>query len=213
MIDRLGLYQGALRILKQRKLASLTENVESRRLLDDAWDAEEVGGCLEAGQWLFATRSIAIDNAPSITPSFGYRYGFNKPTDWVRTMALCSDEFFNVPLNEMVDEAGYWYSNLTRMYVKYVSNDNAYGFNFALWPQTFQQFVMAALAQTVGPRLVQGSVDMEEVNKTYERALRDAMAKDAMNGPTAFPPTGQWAASRYGGLSGRRGSRWNGSPY
>ncbi len=208
--DKLQLYNGALRIIKQRRLASLTENVEPRYLLDDVWDNGAVQFCLEEGQWNFAMRTVAIDYAPAIEPGFGYRYAYTKPSDWVRTAALCSDEYFNIPLNEMSDEAGYWYSNIIKMYVKFVSNDPSYGFNFALWPQTFQQFVQAYLAQQIAPRLVQSASDKEDVDKTYSKALSDALAKDAMNGPTTFPPTGSWVASRVGAADSRK-SRWNGS--
>lgn len=208
-ITKLGLFNDALRLCKERKLASLTENREPRRLLDDAYgDGSTVGSvrrCLELGQWTFAMRGAMVDYTPSIEPSFGYRYAFTQPEDMVNVAAVCSDEFFNSPLTQYVDERGYWYADLQTIYVKYVSNHASYGADLSLWPQTFGDLVSADLAREIVGGLTNG--DPDDVEKKYAKRLKTALSKDAMRKPTAFPPTGSWVSARLGGGVRDRGSR------
>src|SRR3989304_2928798 len=104
MASRLSLYNQALtEHLEERRLVSLTENREARRVMDDVWDGPTIKGCLSAGLWNFAIRSAMYAASPSIEPDFGYRYAFDKPTDWVRTAAVASDEYFKEPLTEFND--------------------------------------------------------------------------------------------------------------
>jgi len=211
MTTQLSLYNGALRLCKERKLASLSENREPRRLLDDAWGAGATGGavkaCLQAGQWTFATRTSQADATPSVEPSFGYRYAFNQPEDMVRVTGVAMDQYFTEPLLQYTDERGYWYCDLPTIYVRYVSNDTSYGGDMSLWPESFVKVVEAYLAREVGPNLMQGSRVFEELNAVYEKFLKEAKSVDAMNSPTKFAPAGSWVRARSGNPNR---SRWNG---
>lgn len=208
--SRLALYNGALRILKERKLASLTEAREPRRLLDDAWgDGSTTGAvrlCLETGQWTFATRTVQIDYSPSVTPSFGYPYAFDQPADLVRTVGVFSDAECTAPLLQYVDERRYWYANLQTLYIKYVSNHAAYGADLSLWPENFAKLVEARLALEIAGNLTQGDDKIALADRAWKIAKREARSFDAMNKPTAFAPEGGWNASRRGNS---RQSLWN----
>ncbi len=207
---KLGLYNGALRILKERKLASLSENREPRRLLDDAYGDGSTYGvvryCLEMGQWTFAMRTVRIDYSPSIEPDFGYRYAFDHPADFVRVAAVCQDEFFNTPLLEYADERHYWYASLQAIFVKYVSNHSSYGADLSLWPESFSKIVEARLAFEIAGSLTQGDDKVRLASAFWKEAKRDAKSIDAMNKPTAFPPVGSWVSSRHGRS---HSSQWN----
>ena len=72
MTDRLSIYNDALLLCGERGLASLTENTEPRRLLDQVWNNEGVIKCLELGQWHFAMRGVQVDYDPDLEPSYGY---------------------------------------------------------------------------------------------------------------------------------------------
>ncbi len=135
--DKLKIYNGALAIIGERQLASLTEERESRRQLDLIYDDGGILGCLEAGQWYFAMRSQKITYDPSITPDWGYKFVFDVPSDHIRTCGLCQDEFFSVPLLEYKEEANFWYANLQTIYVRFVSSDTNYGLDMSLWPASF----------------------------------------------------------------------------
>ena len=54
------------------------------------------------------------------------------------------------------------------------------------------------------------SVESELQTAIVARLKADALAKDAMNGPTTWPPMGSWAGARIGRSDSRK-SRWNGS--
>lgn len=47
MASKLTVYNGALLVLGERKLASLSESTPSRRKLDTVWDDDGVKHCLE----------------------------------------------------------------------------------------------------------------------------------------------------------------------
>lgn len=203
------LYNDALTICGEKILSSVSEAREARYVLDQAWDAGAVDYCLEAGQWNFAMRSIMLAYSPSVEPDFGYRRAFDKPTDWIRTCGLCSDEFFKEPLLNYTDEAGFWFAELDTIYVRYVSNDDAYGNSFSLWPKTFAKYVASFLASEIVTKLSQDETKWAKVEKQMHKRLVDAKSKDAMNGATSFPPRGSWTRSRLGRGRGDRGNRGN----
>lgn len=196
MATQLSLYNEALRLCGERKLASLSEDREPRRLLDGVWDAGAIKFCLEEGQWNFAMRSSKLAYSSSIEPSFGLRYAFVKPDDFVHISALTSDEYFNSPLLQYTEEAGFWFADIDEIYIKYVSNDDAYGNDLSLWPESFTRYVSAYMASEIVERLTQSEAQLEKVLKAYDKRLIKARSKDAMAGPTQFLPTGSWVRAR-----------------
>lgn len=199
MATKLSIYNAALtKHLGERKLASLSESREPRRVLDDIWDDDFVGACLELGQWNFASRTAEIDYSDSVTPPFGYIHAFEKPDDWRRTIALSSDPYFNEPLIRVTDEANYWFSDADILYVKYVSDDAEYGNDLSLWPATFTHWTEAHLANLACERITQSSTKQEKLEARDRKLLRKAQGIDAMNDPVTFPPQGAWVGSRFG---------------
>lgn len=193
---RLSTYNDALLIAGERSLASLTEEREPRRVLDQIWNNDGVLACLEEGQWFFAMRTVQIDYDPDMAPPFGFNRAFSKPDDWVMTSAMCSDEFFRVPLTRYSDEAGYLYADIDTLYFKYVSSDPDYGQNLALWPRSFADFVAAHFASKL---IIKISNDVDRLNKVLairQKTLDQAKNKSAMAQPTAFPAQGSWSKSR-----------------
>lgn len=213
--SRLKLYNDALIICGERTLNSstgLTENREPRYLLDHVWDNDGVKHCLEAAQWKFAMRTIRIDYDPSIEPEFGYRRAFEKPSDWCLTSALCSDESFNAPLLQYFDEAGYWYADLDELYVRYVSDDSAYGGDLSRWTARFANYAATYFASRIILKLTSDENKQDRIlnprNGRLAVALREAKSVDAMSDPTKFPPPGGWTKARLGGRNrGDRGNR------
>ena len=119
MTTALTLYNGALRELGERKLASLSENTEPRRVLDDVY-AAGLKYCLEKGHWKFAQRASKLSYTPSYTAPFGYSRQFVKPSDLVKVSKVCQDEYFNTPLLQYSDEGGFWFADLDDIYISYV---------------------------------------------------------------------------------------------
>jgi hypothetical protein len=214
-MDQLGLYNGALRILRERKLASLTENREPRRLLDEVWGAGPTGSgavkyCLQMGQWTFATRTVRADYSPSVEPDFGLRYAFDQPEDMVRICGLWSDEFTTQPLLNYKDERHFWYADLPTIYASYVSNHASYGADLSLWPETFGKLVEAYLAVEIAGNLTQGTDLVVLADRAWKKAKIDAQSLDAMNKATQFMPDGRWTLARRGWGS-RNNSLWDGT--
>lgn len=209
---KLGIFNDALQILGERALASISENVSSRRDLDSAWDKGAVtdGGpiyCLEQGYWNFGSRASALSYSPSVEPPFGYLRAFDKPTDWVRTVSVAADPYFQFPMTQYNDEAGFWFSDYDILYVKYVSKDASYGMNLAAWPMSFEDFVALYLADSVCERIVQSASMTEKIHKDWKEAKHMANGIDGTNKPTQMIPMGQWAGARQAGW-GRRSARW-----
>lgn len=204
MPSQLTVYNGALLLCGERFLASLTEEREPRRLLDRVWDnGGGLKACLEMGQWNFAMRTIQIDYDTNIEPDFGYRRAFAKPDDWVITSSLCQDEYFRAPVLAYTDEAGYLYSDLDTMYLRYVSNDASYGLNLSAWPESFREYVEEYFASKIIRKLTNSE---DEERKSYQRLkkkLLTAKSRAAMAGPTEFAPQGRWGRARNRNTNGR----------
>lgn len=210
MTTKLTIYNGALNILGERKLASATENVEARYELDEIWDNNFLNRVLHMGQWNFAARSVQLEASPSVTPSFGFQFAFDKPPlDFVRTMMVCYDEYFNRPITQYSDEGQWIFADVEVLYLKYVSNDSQFGGDYSLWPPNFTEFVEHYLAYKVAPRLVGIDIRERTIEAKYERALVKAKAVDAMESPAKFAPRGGWSQSRQGFRAGTsdRGNR------
>lgn len=203
MADKLSLYNDALLILGERKLGSLSEAREPRRAIDDAYD-KALGYCLEAGFWNFAMRAVQIDSSSSVVPTFGYTAAFPKPSDFVRTYKQSQFEQLDPLLLDIVDEPDYWYANCDPIYVKYVSDDIAYGKDLSIWPETFADYVATRLAFKACKRIT-GKDPTDELIKGEKRAAAIARGKDAMNEPIGFPPMGTWASARLRGINSRGG--------
>lgn len=205
---KLGLYQGALLLLSERALhstAGLTEDRESRRVLDRIWDRNFITRVLEKGQWQWATVSAMIDPNPSIARQFGYEYPFPHPPDYVRTVGLSSDEYFTEPLTRFVDERGYWWSDVNPLYVRYISNDKEYGGDLSLWPDSFALYAESVMAREAAPRITGVTVSVEALEKVVKQRYKEATGIDGINRPTVFPSRGTWNSSRHGRYSVQAG--------
>lgn len=206
MATQLLLYNRALRILKERRLSSLTENQESRRLLDQVWDEGGVRYCLSQGSWNHAMRTVQVEYTADVEPPFGFIRAFVKPDDWVRTSAFCSDPYFRNPMtNAYADEQGYWFADIDTVYVKYVSDDASYGLDLTQWTEGFFRYAATYFAYEIQPSLTSSASAEKVTEEKLRKALSDAKAEDGQNEPTRTPPLGNWARARLGGVRTRAG--------
>jgi hypothetical protein len=206
--SKLLLYNNALLHLGERQLASLAEDREPRRVLDSIWDGGAIDHCLSQGYWRFATRTQMLDYDVTTTPTFGYRRAFAQPSDMVRLAKISVDEYFNLPLTEYVDERRFWFCDYDLLYVAFISNDTAYGGDYAKWTPTFTLWVEQYLASRTAMR-IKGDAKLADYHRSLsDKLLRDAKAKDAMGDPSKLPPPGTWSSARGAGVYKRdRGSR------
>lgn len=195
------LYNGALKILGETKLSSVSEAREPRYALDDVYD-DALAFCLEQGQWWFARREVQIA-ADATAPSFGFAFKFEKPSDWVRTMAISTDSLFSIPISDASDQPDWWYANTDPIYVAYVSNHASFGLDLTRWPPTFTRYVEHELAERICIQITQSEQKYEKVVIMRDKAKLDALNKDAMNDPQLKTKmSGSFVASRLGSGSG-----------
>lgn len=193
MATQLSLYNDALFHLGERKLAALTDSGEPRRVLDELY-AGARSYCLEQGNWKFAQRATKMVADPSITPSWGPVNGFEKPTDYVRLSAQCYDEYFTNPVENIMEEAGFWYADVDEFYLKYVSNHTSYGYDMSRWPESFALYVSLYLAWRAAPRIAADKT--AEIDTEMAKAKLNALSKDAVSGPMQRLPQGRWVTAR-----------------
>jgi len=209
MADQLSIYNGALTIVGERKLANLSENRPNRYKLDDVWDNDIIDRMMHLGMWNFAARSVELQADNSVTPSFGHRFAFQKPeSDFIRTIQVCYDEYFVLPITRYTDEGQWIFCDTEQIYFQYVSSDNEFGADFSLWPPNFTEMVEHYMAYKAGPRMIGLDISERTLESKWERSLLKAKSSDAMESPAKFSPKGGWAHSRQG-FRGGRGDRGN----
>jgi hypothetical protein len=197
MTTKLFIYNEALGHLGERQLASLNEPREPKRVLDSYW-SDVVAFCLSQGLWKFAKRTVQIDHDTAVTPQFGFNYCFAIPSDWVRTIVVSTSPNMDPPLLQFSGEAGFWYANLTPIFVSYVSNDPTYGMNIGMWPEHFVDYVALRLARQACLRITNDKELKASLQKDEDRARRVAKAEEAMDEPPGLPPVPFWARARRG---------------
>lgn len=211
MATKLGLYNAALREIGERALASLTERGEPRRNLDAVYD-DVLTDCLLTGSWNFAMETVKLEADTGIEPNFGYTEVFAKPTDWLRTQSVSTDEYLSYPLTTYYDDVNYLSADTSPIYFRYISNDTGLGLELNNWPRSFTRYVELELACRVAKRLTNMSTrDFDALLSLRDEARLRAKNNDAMNEPNPkFAPAGDWTRARWGGWSNRdRGSRNN----
>lgn len=196
--SKLALYNASLFEIGERKLASLTEEREPRRVLDDVYERVLLE-CLSMAQWKFARRAAEIEYDAAVEPAFGYERAFEIPSDMLRLCGLASDGRFENTLMYYSEEAGYWYADVDVLYAQYVSSGTDYGMDLSLWTPKFIRFVELSLAERICLRLTQSDTKLERIQIDLKKARIDAEAIDAMGGPQKIEPPGQWASARFGG--------------
>lgn len=208
MTDKLSVYNGALSVLSEPPLVSLTENRASRRTLDSFYN-QAVNYCLEDGQWTFAQRLLKLDAATDITPAFGHIYFFEKPSDFVKLCGIWQDENLLNPMGSAydLDKQG-WYASIDAIYVKYVSNDVNFGFDLNSWSSSFTRYVQVYLALLSVSSITGSKADKAEIFKELQKASRDAKNVDSWDKPVRRLPRGSWVSARHG--SSARYRRENG---
>ncbi len=204
MTTKLQVYNMALLNIKESKLASLTENREARRVLDEFYD-QDLQFMMEAGFWKFALRSVKITKDPSTVPDFGPGYVFNKPSDWVRTYAISASERLEPPLEDWLEESNGIIADVDPIYMRYVSNsDSGYGYDLDRWTARFVRAFSWRLSSSIAPKVTGASGEaMERIEGQAAKTLSEALSFEALREPMKRPPTGRWNTGRFGGRRGR----------
>lgn len=198
MATKLQVYNRAILYCGEAPLADLSEERESRRIIDLIWDSGAVDRCLEEGFWKFATRSAKLEPDPNVTVDHGHEFAYRKPDDFVIRVQTSSDEYHDTPLIEFIDEGGYIFANIEPIYLRWVSNGLEYGNNLSIWPASFTEYVAAYIAFEACNRITSDKQIRQQVARVHKKKKYDAKNSDAIQDPTKFPAPGSWNTSRRG---------------
>lgn len=193
--SQLGIYNRALAYLGQRKLASLQENREPLRYMNDEY-AKNNEFCLSEGNWVWSMKLVELQASTTVVPNFGYAFAFPKPADVNHTYQVSDNEVFDPLLRYFTDMNNIWYADITPIYVAYVSNETNYGLNLAMWSDPFFEFVACRLAWLCAPRILQDRGKVAAIAKDLKLAKAVAVNKDSQNTPPGKIPFGTWVMGR-----------------
>lgn len=192
MATKLSIYNDALILLGERRLASDTEAIETRYDLDSLYDNGAVDYCLEVVKPRYA---IKVDQITGITPTLetAYSYQLTLPADFIALDEIFLDGRLESPVTRYIREGNFVLSDIQSPYVRYVQNFATVG--LTNMPPSFGRVVSAYLASELAWKY---DPDSEEVllAKFGQRA-ETAGAIDAENEPQvrAFVPdvlTDEW---------------------
>lgn len=196
MASKLGIFNDALRAIGDLRLASLTEDVEARYVLEDAWD-----DCVEfiftEGLWNFATKTEVITADPGQPPIPGYTFTFDKPQYWIRTITISQTSLFDIEANYR-DENNRIYANFDTLYIRYISRERAVDAEIPNWPPAFSRLAAACLAKECATRLSGSEGKGEALAAEYKDILAAAKNKDALDQSKMTLRPGNWIRAMRG---------------
>lgn len=181
MATKLQIYNKALQLCGEPKLASTSEAAEARYDLDVAWDTCVID-LFGAGGWTFATVTTALSDTGS--PISGYAYRFDLPTDLVRIISASTTARFS-------DEADYRlegasgndaiYAQVDTLWVKYISSYLSADAQISYWSAPFCETLGFRLAAEIGMKIATSREKRAELWGLYERRLAENLAREDGN--------------------------------
>lgn len=190
----LALYNSALRELGVARLTSTSDAVKARYELDNAID-DVKAECLRDGQWNFALRTTeeSTDGTPSVA---GWQYSITKPSDIARLVIISQNDTLEPPLLDYLGEGDHWYTNVSPVYVHYVSSNSSYGGLLTGWPADYARYVALKLAERVCITLTGDKGLLLKIKADLKDARRTARSHNGMDRPQRRMPRGTWVSAR-----------------
>lgn len=177
MATKLQIYNKALQLLGETRLASTSEDVPQRHELDVAWDTC-VLDTFSAAFWNFATETESLSASGS--PISGYATRFTRPSDCLRIIQVSLDARFSAEADYR-DEGGYIYAQGDPIYVRLVSSTLAVDGSVDGWPPYFVEVLAARLAAECAYKITGGAARQTEMWALYERRLVEMAGRDEGN--------------------------------
>lgn len=177
MATILTTYNDALRLIGSDLLATTTDDVESRYVLDEAW-TRSILFVLRQASWRHALVTESLTGTTgSVIPGFTYK--FSRPANWLRTNAIFVLSGTRECPIDLRDQGILFYAHQTPIVIRYVTSATA-GTDPALWPEHFAKTLAAYLAFEICERLTGDANKAAGLFQLYQNALGEAMIRDAM---------------------------------
>ena len=179
---KLSQYNAALRHLGEARLATLTDDVEARYALDEAWDTA-TAFVLRQAAWEFALVQGPLNAGGTLVSGYTATYLF--PTTWLRTHAVFQySATGNRECPLVLRERGTASLSVNasgNVYMRHVSSDfldPALASN--PWPEHFAQAHAAYLAFSVAERVTGERGAAARMSQLFSSLLPEAVAIDAI---------------------------------
>ena len=185
-VDKLAIYNNALVLIGQRRLATLTDDVEPRYLLDAAYDVGGPEYCMEIVQPDFASIVTKLDS-PAVSAEHGLDSVHALPADYL-TLAtspgIYSDDKLDQPVSRYLIEGRTIVCEFDTIYVRYISDT----ITLTDWTPSFVRVLTTYLAREIAIKLAPdqyASIDSLFTDRVEAaRGLDDARAPDRSTAPT-----------------------------
>lgn len=176
---KLRIYQDAARMLADAALALITDTVETRYQLDNAW-AGAVAFVLRQAAWRFALKTEALVAAG--TPLDGYSDSYEYPADWLRTHGIFDvDTDGREHPSDLREQETTISANNASLWMRFVSSDYADPeLASHPWPEHFAQAVAAYLAFSVAERVTGERGAANRMSQLFNQLLGEAVRLDAV---------------------------------
>tara|TARA_R100000951_G_scaffold106876_1_gene101774 strand:+ start:5869 stop:7677 length:1809 start_codon:yes stop_codon:yes gene_type:complete len=159
---KLGVYNNALTLLGERKLAGIYEARTPRYTLDEVWNLGAVDYCLELAKPRFAHKTSAL-TSPATSSEHALDSVYTLPTDYKTIVGVYSDDELTEPIDRYLIEGRTIATNVaTTIYLRYISNSPA----LSQWTPAFTQMVAAFLAKETASKL--NASKIEETDKIWK---------------------------------------------
>lgn len=159
---KLGVFNNALTLLGERKLAGIYEARTPRYTLDDVWNLGAVDYCLELAKPRFAHKTVAL-TSPVVSADTALDSVYAIPSDYVSIVEVYSDAALTEKVDRYMIEGRTILTNVpTTIYLRYVTNSKS----LSQWNSAFSQMVVAYLAKETASKL--NPTKIKETDKIWK---------------------------------------------
>lgn len=180
-IDKLAIYNDALRLAGSERLAAVDEAREVRYKLDEIWDLDAPGHCLRLAKPVFARKTRALTSTATTT-NHALENEFDLPTDFKAIYEVYADADLDQIVRRRIVEGSKLYTEITTVYLRYIADFTT---DLTAWSPDFVRVVSAYLAQQITTRV--SPEKYEARTKDLEAALEASFALSGMDEPDARP--------------------------
>lgn len=175
---KLSLYNNALMMVGLPRLKSLTDDVERRYVLDDAWEFNPAQYCAEMIKPRFAAKTVQLTTSTEST-QHDLDKVYTLPADFVDLIGFFSDAELDQPITRFIREGNTIACDYPKVYLRYINSTSLD--DFTTWSPAYIRAVYSTLAKTLAEGLVPERI--ESVIAGHTAYIEQAVVTDGDNDP------------------------------
>lgn len=183
-VSKLGVYNNALTLLGERKLATEFESRNPRYVLDEVWNLGAADYCLELSKPNFAQKTTAL-TSPAVSAQHALDQVYTLPAGFIALVGsgtIYSDNELQIPVKRYLLEGRTLATDIaTTIYVRYITSTAPIG----QWTPAFARLVAAYLAKESASRLNPSKI--AETKKEFEECLAIVSGLESQNEDRSRP--------------------------